>query len=84
MHLPGDNELIIILFFSLQIEDTDWEYQIPGMAGHTMTRVDDIRIWLVGGFSTENYFTDAVYQYDTSSNEWTELQLTGAQPTGTA
>ena len=66
-----------------QITDPDPDWPIPAMAGHTMSRINDFQIWLIGGFSTQTYFTETVYQYDTSSNVWSELSLSGSQPTGT-
>src|SRR6218665_799680 len=53
------------------------------MAGHTMTLVDDIKVWVVGGFSSSSYFSESVFIYDAGSNRWTELtDLPGARPTG--
>lgn len=53
------------------------------MAGHTMTLVDDIKVWVVGGFSSSSYFSESVFVYDAGSNWWTELtNIVGSRPTG--
>ena len=67
---------------NLSIEDPDTDWPIPAMAGHTMSLVDDVYIWLVGGFSTENYFTEHIFKYDTTTNEWSQPEATGSPPTG--
>ena len=67
----------------LQVESTDPEdLAIPGMAGHTMTLVDETKVLIVGGFSTEMYYSDVTYEYDASVNNWTVLRPSGAKPTG--
>ena len=53
------------------------------MAGHTMTLVEDTKVWLIGGFSSADYFSDLVYEYDASNLEWSQVVLSGAPPTGT-
>ena len=52
------------------------------MAGHTMTLIDRTKIYIVGGFSASNYFTEHTYEYDTSNNKWRKLELSGSKPTG--
>ena len=52
------------------------------MAGHTMTLVDTTKVWIVGGFSTANYYSEVTYEYDTSNNKWQHLELNGSTPTG--
>lgn len=65
-----------------QIEDPDEEWPIPAMAGHTMTRIDDVHVWVIGGFSATSYYSDTVYEFEASSNTWRELSFSGSQPTG--
>lgn len=58
------------------------DVHIPAMVGHTMTLVEDTKVWIIGGFSSMDYFSEHVYEYDTSNNQWTRLRLSGATPTG--
>ena len=67
----------------MQVQGTEPHlFAVPGMAGHTMTLVGDTKVWIVGGFSTDNYYSDITYQYDASNNKWTALHPRGAKPTG--
>ncbi|KAK3088685.1 hypothetical protein FSP39_022382 [Pinctada imbricata] len=55
------------------------------LAGHTMNLVDDTTLILIGGFSSESYFNDKVYMYDTKDglNGWQEPpEVKGAVPIG--
>ena len=58
-----------------------------GMAGHSMTLVDETKLVIIGGFSTTKYFSDTVYEFDANSyltawqtHKWDNV--TGAKPTG--
>ena len=66
----------------LQVVDPDDAGSVPPMAGHTMTLVDATKVFILGGFSPTNYYSDKVYKYDASNNQWQEIAMTGAQPTG--
>ena len=57
------------------------------VAGHTMTLAADDKLVIIGGFSTNEYFSDIVYVCDTNSypTAWerhTSDIITGAKPTG--
>ena len=52
------------------------------MSGHTLTLVDDTKLCLIGGFSSSDYFSELVYEYDASDNSWTQMEVTGSTPTG--
>ena len=65
-----------------QIADPEENYPIPAMAGHTLTLVDDTKLWLIGGFSSPDYFSELVYEYDASDNSWEEMDVSGSTPTG--
>ncbi len=66
----------------VQIDEPSEDWPLPGLAGHTLTLVDDTKLWLVGGFSSPEYFNEMVYEYDAGDNSWTELEITGSTPTG--
>ena len=53
-------------------------------AGHTMTMIDNTRLIILGGISSTDYFSSAIWEYDTSSNVWKEKRKNGAGavPTG--
>ncbi|KAH9496424.1 Multiple epidermal growth factor-like domains protein 8, partial [Bulinus truncatus] len=40
---------------------------LPALAGHTLTNVGPTNLIMVGGFSSENYFNDKVYEYNVST-----------------
>ncbi|XP_023931409.1 multiple epidermal growth factor-like domains protein 8 isoform X3 [Lingula anatina] len=58
----------------------------PPLAGHTMTLVTDTRVVIIGGFSTENYFSNTTYELEVSTNSvqtlLNETTGKGNSPTG--
>ncbi|KAK3588362.1 hypothetical protein CHS0354_005627 [Potamilus streckersoni] len=61
---------------------------VMGLAGHSLTLVENTNLVVIGGFSTEHYFSDHVYEYNTTSfyiNSWQQLSranMQGAIPLG--
>ena len=64
-----------------QIAELD-EWPVPPMAGHSMSLVDNTKVWIVGGFSATNYYSEVTYEFDARNNEWRHLVLNGSKPTG--
>ena len=52
------------------------------MAGHTMTRVTDSHLVVIGGITLTDYYTDQVHMFNTDTLQWSKLQLAGSGPTG--
>ena len=62
---------------------------IPRVAGHSLTYVDKTStLWLIGGFSSQNYLNDKMYQFNYNSSPalWKALShgtdMSGTVPTG--
>lgn len=61
---------------------------VKPVAGHTMTRIEETQLLIIGGFSTENYFSNKIYKFDTNvehGKAWSEYgrgSLDGAVPLG--
>lgn len=62
---------------------------VQPIAGHSLTRVEDTKLIVIGGISTENYYSDKIYEYDASSGyilAWREYvrkkDVFGAVPVG--
>ncbi len=64
------------------MEQPSDEVRVPAVASHTLTLVDDTKLWLIGGFSSPEYFNEAVFEYDASDNTWRLITVTGSEPTG--
>ena len=61
------------------------DYWLPAVAGHTLTYVQDTKLIVIGGFSTEKYFLDNVLIYDSAETSWEiypRKNLTGVIPLG--
>ena len=74
----------IIDTVSLALQQPGW---VIGVAGHTMTLVEETKLIIIGGFSTTKYFSDTVYEFDANTyvagwqtHKWDNI--TGAKPTG--
>nr|KAG5710511.1 hypothetical protein BaRGS_013157 [Batillaria attramentaria] len=60
---------------------------VPALVGHTLTYVGDGKLVLIGGFSSQIYFSNRVFEYDTNGGliSWREYppdKMTGAIPIG--
>ena len=55
---------------------------VPPLAGHTMTVVMATKVWLIGGFSSSQYFNPVDYEFDASTLAWSQLGYDGVKPTG--
>ena len=60
---------------------------LPRLAGHTLVQIDDTKLVVMGGFSTQWYFSDKVLEYDAGSGmiawqEYDHLLLSGSIPLG--
>jgi hypothetical protein len=60
---------------------------MPGLVGHTLTYVGNHKLVLVGGFSSQIYFSNTVYEYNAESNliNWQDYppdKMYGAYPIG--
>ncbi|XP_041369444.1 multiple epidermal growth factor-like domains protein 8 [Gigantopelta aegis] len=60
---------------------------LPKLAGHTLVQIDDTKLVVIGGFSTQSYFSDKVLEYDAGSGmiawqEYDRLLLSGSIPLG--
>ncbi|XP_076454870.1 multiple epidermal growth factor-like domains protein 8 [Babylonia areolata] len=81
------NELLIF-----NIDNSIWEKSMtppwmPPLVGHTLTYVGDSRLILIGGFSSQVYFSNKVYEYNANSAllNWQEFppeKMGGAYPIG--
>ena len=70
----------------------DKELVLPPVAGHTMTLVGDTQLYIIGGMSVRNYYSEEVYVFDTATNKFKVVQNNdknvvaensmGAKPTG--
>ena len=56
--------------------------ELPGMAGHTLTMTSSGDMYVIGGFSQQNYFSDRAYVYNTASAQWREAAVSGYRPIG--
>ena len=60
---------------------------VSAVAGHSMTLTSEDKLVIIGGFSTNDYFSDSVYVCDTNSypTYWERHNadnITQAKPTG--
>ena len=60
---------------------------MPALVGHTLTYVGDNKLVLIGGFSSQIYFSNKVYEYDADSvllnwQEFSPEKMNGAYPIG--
>lgn len=77
-------------FWKFAIESRKWtkeksDWWLPTVAGHTLTYVQDIKLVVIGGFSTEKYFLDKVLIYDSAETSWEmyhRKNLSGIIPLG--
>ncbi|KAL5012356.1 hypothetical protein ScPMuIL_010907 [Solemya velum] len=81
-------------FWQFTVESKKWtRISVPTwvqpIAGHSLTRVEDTKLIVIGGISTENYYSDKIYEYDASSGyilAWREYvrkkDVFGAVPVG--
>jgi hypothetical protein len=58
------------------------DVEVPLVAGHTMTPVAEAKVVIIGGFSSETYYSQEVYLLDASTAELSVIETTGAQPIG--
>lgn len=51
-----------------------WTLEVPpevnAVAGHTMTKIGDTKLLVIGGFSRKNYFSEWMYEYDAANSSW--------------
>lgn len=60
---------------------------MPALVGHSLTYVGDNKLVLIGGFSSQIYFSNKVYEYDADSvllnwQEFSPQKMNGAYPIG--
>ena len=60
---------------------------MPALVGHSLTYVGDNKLVLIGGFSSQIYFSNKVYEYDAESvllnwQEFSPQKMNGAYPIG--
>jgi hypothetical protein len=44
--------------------------EVNAVAGHTMTKIGDTKLLVIGGFSRKNYFSEWMYEYDAANSSW--------------
>ncbi|XP_063423029.1 multiple epidermal growth factor-like domains protein 8 [Mytilus trossulus] len=55
--------------------------EVHPVAGHTMTKIGDAKLLVIGGFSRAGYFSENMYEYDATISTWrvyTQRDLIGA------
>ena len=55
---------------------------LPAMAGHTMTLVGTTTLYVIGGMSVRNYYSEDTYVVDIATNQWEVMRSIGGGGAG--
>ncbi|CAM1295013.1 MEGF8 (predicted) [Pycnogonum litorale] len=73
-------------FWMFDVNHNTWTQlqgkDLPPLAGHTLTNINDERLILIGGFSPQHGFNEDMYVYDLERDIWSVESVSGAIPVG--